>query len=45
MLPGGRSEVKPKEERNPLFRPFLAKKLVRDDDASNEALPKPKADK
>ena len=30
--PCGRSEVKPKEERDPLFRPFLAEKLARDDD-------------
>ena len=34
---GGRSEVKPKEERDPLFRPYLAEKLARDDDASSVA--------
>ena len=37
IWPMRRSEVKPKEERDPLFRLLLAEKLARDDDASNEA--------
>ena len=36
---GGRSEVKPKELRDPLFRLVLAEKLARSDDASNGARP------
>ena len=39
MRRGEWSEVKPEEERNPLFRPCLAEKLVRDDEASSAIRP------